>query len=147
MACLVLTQSLPDFGDRLRARDCELMLQYLTVPYIRIPLVIKFFSDPVRMQVLYLVLLQRGKVAIVANTRCCSLLIRVVVLLLLLCSLGVNNQVPSTSANTWCLLLTIQPMPMPMPTPTPTPLQALWSEDLQEVLDASLFEPAQWQVG
>lgn len=44
-------QSLPDFGDRLRARDCELMLQYLTVPYIRIPLVIKFFADPVRMQV------------------------------------------------------------------------------------------------
>ncbi|CAM9735909.1 unnamed protein product, partial [Hapterophycus canaliculatus] len=66
-------QSLPDFGDRLRARDCELMLQYLTVPYIRIPLVIKFFADPVRMQ-------------------------------------------------------------------------ALWSEDLQEVLDATLFEPAQWQV-
>lgn len=24
--------------------------------------------------------------------------------------------------------------------------QALWSEDLQEVLDAALFEPAQWQV-
>ncbi|CAN0273248.1 unnamed protein product, partial [Ectocarpus sp. 12 AP-2014] len=66
-------QSLPDFGDRLRSRDCELMLQYLTVPYLRIPLVIKFFADPVRMQ-------------------------------------------------------------------------ALWSEDLQEVLDASLFEPAQWQA-
>lgn len=46
-------QSLPDFGDRLRARDCELMLQYLTVPYLRIPLVIKFFADPVRMQVWY----------------------------------------------------------------------------------------------
>ena len=46
-----LLQSLPDFGDRLRARDCELLLQYLTVPYLRIPLVIKFFSDPVRMQV------------------------------------------------------------------------------------------------
>lgn len=25
-------------------------------------------------------------------------------------------------------------------------MQALWSEDLQEVLDAALFEPAQWQV-
>ena len=48
---VALLQTLPDFGDRLRARDCELMLQYLTVPYIRIPLVIKFFADPVRMQV------------------------------------------------------------------------------------------------
>ncbi|CAM9947763.1 unnamed protein product, partial [Discosporangium mesarthrocarpum] len=66
-------QSLPDFDDRLRARDCELLLQYLTVPYLRIPLVINFFSDPVR-------------------------------------------------------------------------LQALWSEELQEVLDATLFEPAQWQA-
>ncbi|CAM9743421.1 unnamed protein product, partial [Sphacelaria rigidula] len=47
----LLLQSLPDFGDRLRAHDCELLLQYLTVPYLRIPLVIKFFSDPVRMQV------------------------------------------------------------------------------------------------
>lgn len=46
-----VVQSLPDFGDRLRARDCELMLQYLTVPYLRIPLIMKFFSDPVRMQV------------------------------------------------------------------------------------------------
>ena len=44
-------QSLPDFEDRLKARDCELMLQYLTVPYLRIPLIVKFFSDPVRMQV------------------------------------------------------------------------------------------------
>lgn len=25
-------------------------------------------------------------------------------------------------------------------------MQALWNEDLQEVLDAALFEPAQWQV-
>ncbi|CAM9175989.1 unnamed protein product, partial [Choristocarpus tenellus] len=65
--------TLPDFGDLLRARDCELLLQYLTVPYMRIPLVLEFFSDPVRMQV-------------------------------------------------------------------------LWSEELQEVLDATLFEPAQWQV-
>ena len=48
---MALLQTLPDFGDRLRARDCELVLQYLTVPYIRIPLVIKFFADPVRMQV------------------------------------------------------------------------------------------------
>lgn len=32
-----------------------------------------------------------------------------------------------------------------MTDPTTT-VQALWSEDLQEVLDATLFEPAQWQV-
>ncbi len=38
-------RSLPDFGDRLRAHDSELLLQYLTTPYIRIPLVMQFFSD------------------------------------------------------------------------------------------------------
>ena len=41
-------QKLPDFDGRLRARDCELLLQYLTVPYLRIPLVLQFFSDPLR---------------------------------------------------------------------------------------------------
>ncbi len=65
-------RSLPDFGDRLRAHDCELLLQYLTAPYIHIPLVMEFFSDPQH-------------------------------------------------------------------------LLALWSMDLQEVLEAVLFEPGAWQ--
>jgi hypothetical protein len=43
---------LPDFGGRLRSRDCEMMLQYLTVPYLRIPLVMRFFSQPVRINAL-----------------------------------------------------------------------------------------------
>ncbi|CAM9225977.1 unnamed protein product, partial [Phaeothamnion confervicola] len=70
---VLFVQNLPDFGDRLRARDCELLLQFLTAPYLRIPLCMQFFADPVRMQ-------------------------------------------------------------------------ALWSEDLQDVLDAALFEPGLWQA-
>ena len=41
---------LPDFGGALSARDCELMLQYLTAPYLRIPLLLRFFSDQVRLE-------------------------------------------------------------------------------------------------
>ena len=43
---------LPDFDATLRARDSELLLQYLTVPYLRIPLVLEFFCDPVRLMAL-----------------------------------------------------------------------------------------------
>jgi hypothetical protein len=50
---------LPDFDGRLRARDCELLLQYLTAPYVRIPLVMQLLSDPVRMSALGSVELQR----------------------------------------------------------------------------------------
>ena len=34
---------LPDFDGRLRPHGIELLLQYLTVPYLRIPLVLDFF--------------------------------------------------------------------------------------------------------
>ena len=34
-----------DAGNRLSPRNCELLLQYLLVPYMRIPLVLQFFSD------------------------------------------------------------------------------------------------------
>jgi hypothetical protein len=54
---VLFVPNLPDFGDRLRARDCEVLLQYLTVPYMRIPLVLQFFADPVKMQALWLVFL------------------------------------------------------------------------------------------
>lgn len=36
---------LPDFDGRLRPHSVELLLQYLTVPYLRIPLVLDFFSE------------------------------------------------------------------------------------------------------
>jgi hypothetical protein len=50
---VLFVQNLPDFGDRLRARDSELLLSYLTAPYLRIPLVVQFFADPVKMQALW----------------------------------------------------------------------------------------------
>ena len=50
--CVVQTEDdilhvtkLPDFGGRLRAEHCELLLQYLTAPYLRIPLVLRFFAE------------------------------------------------------------------------------------------------------
>lgn len=36
---------LPDFDGRLRPHAVELLLQYLTVPYLRIPLVLDFFTE------------------------------------------------------------------------------------------------------
>ena len=36
---------LPDFDGRLRQPAAELLLQYLTVPYLRIPLVLDFFAE------------------------------------------------------------------------------------------------------
>ena len=38
-------RQLPDFGGRINARNCELLLQYLTAPYLRIPLLLRFFSS------------------------------------------------------------------------------------------------------
>ena len=32
---------LPDFGGQLRSKDAELLLSYLTAPYLRIPLVLQ----------------------------------------------------------------------------------------------------------
>lgn len=37
-------RSLPTFDNRISPRNCELLLQYLTVPYLRIPLVLQFFA-------------------------------------------------------------------------------------------------------
>jgi hypothetical protein len=51
-------KQLPDFDGHLRARECELLLQYLTAPYMRIPLVIHFFADQVRINALSNVQLQ-----------------------------------------------------------------------------------------
>ena len=45
-------KTLPDFDGRLRARDSELLLQYLTAPYLRIPMILGFFSDQVRINAL-----------------------------------------------------------------------------------------------
>ena len=45
-------RNLPDFDGTLGAKDCELMLQYLTAPYMRIPLLLNFFSNEVRLKTL-----------------------------------------------------------------------------------------------
>jgi hypothetical protein len=42
----------PTAAHMLSARDAELLLQYLTAPYLRIPLLLSFFADPVRVQAL-----------------------------------------------------------------------------------------------
>ncbi|KOO22777.1 conserved unknown protein [Chrysochromulina tobinii] len=39
---------LPDFGGALRASDVEYMLQALLAPYLRVPLLLRFFADPMR---------------------------------------------------------------------------------------------------
>ena len=36
----------PSFDGALRPRESELLLQYLTVPYLRVPLLLRFFSEP-----------------------------------------------------------------------------------------------------
>jgi hypothetical protein len=41
---------LPDFDGTLGARDCELLLQYLSAPYMRIPLILNFFSVELRLK-------------------------------------------------------------------------------------------------
>lgn len=43
---------MPDFDGTLGARDCEHMLQYLTVPYLRIPFLLTFFSNEIRLKAL-----------------------------------------------------------------------------------------------
>ena len=45
-------RSLPDFDGTLGGKDCELMLQYLTAPYLRIPLLLHFFSSELRLRCL-----------------------------------------------------------------------------------------------
>lgn len=45
-------RTLPDFDGTLGARDCELMLQYLLAPYMRIPLLLHFFSFENRLKAL-----------------------------------------------------------------------------------------------
>ena len=45
-------RKLPDFDGTLGSRDCELLCQYLTAPYMRIPLLLKFFSEESRLKAL-----------------------------------------------------------------------------------------------
>jgi hypothetical protein len=45
-------KDLPTFDGTLGAKDCEIMLQYLTTPYIRIPLLLNFFSVEHRLKAL-----------------------------------------------------------------------------------------------
>ena len=43
---------LPDFGGTLRAADSELLLTYLLAPYLRVPLLMRFFAEPAHTQAL-----------------------------------------------------------------------------------------------
>lgn len=45
-------KKLPDFDGTLRASDAELLLSYLTAPYLRIPLLLRFFATPERISAL-----------------------------------------------------------------------------------------------
>ena len=45
---VLFLRHLPDFRGALRAGDVEYMLQVLLAPYLRIPLLLRFFADPVR---------------------------------------------------------------------------------------------------
>lgn len=45
-------RDLPDFDGTLGARDSELLLQYLLAPYLRIPLLLNFFSSEARIKAL-----------------------------------------------------------------------------------------------
>lgn len=44
--------NLPDFDKRLSQRDSELLISYLTVPYLRVPLVMAFFASQERINAL-----------------------------------------------------------------------------------------------
>ena len=39
-------RALPSFDGALRPSESELLFQYLTVPYLRVPLLLRFFSEP-----------------------------------------------------------------------------------------------------
>ena len=45
-------QELPDFDGTLHPSDAELVLQYLTAPYVRIPLLLQLFTDKIRIKAL-----------------------------------------------------------------------------------------------
>lgn len=45
-------KTLPDFDGTMGASDSELLLQYLTAPYLRIPLILNFFSNEKRLKCL-----------------------------------------------------------------------------------------------
>ena len=49
---------LPDFGGTVRAADAELLLSYLLAPYLRVPLLMRFFAQPAHTQALAQVELQ-----------------------------------------------------------------------------------------
>ena len=49
---VLFVKNLPDFDGRLAPRACELLVQYLTAPYLRVPLVLQFFADQMRVMAL-----------------------------------------------------------------------------------------------
>ncbi|KAJ1454760.1 hypothetical protein M885DRAFT_521375, partial [Pelagophyceae sp. CCMP2097] len=58
-ADVLFLEALPTFGGALGARDAELVLSYLTAPYVRIPLLLQLFSSAARFAALAAPELQR----------------------------------------------------------------------------------------
>ena len=67
---LLYMRTLPSFNETLRPSDSEALLSFLTVPYIRLPLVLAFFTtgdrvnslfDSTLQEILQAVILEPGK--------------------------------------------------------------------------------------
>eukprot|EP00756_Hemistasia_phaeocysticola_P010307 Hpha_TRINITY_DN15008_c2_g11::TRINITY_DN15008_c2_g11_i1::g.123864::m.123864 len=83
---LLHIKSLPSFGDLIGQRDSELLLSYLTAPYLRIPLVLHFFASedraallraPVMQKLLDSVLFEPGRFQSAAFTHKCPQMVPV----------------------------------------------------------------------
>lgn len=49
---VLFCRDLPMFDGRINERDSELLISYLTTPYLRIPLILQFFADETRIHAL-----------------------------------------------------------------------------------------------
>ena len=65
-------KQLPSFDGALRPAESELLLQYLTVPYLRVPLLLRFFSEPSHVTALGSAKLQVVAAVVVVLIAACS---------------------------------------------------------------------------
>eukprot|EP00755_Sulcionema_specki_P005608 Sspe_Gene.33212::Locus_16237_Transcript_1_1_Confidence_1.000_Length_12018::g.33212::m.33212 len=77
-------KTLPSFGDIMGQRDSELLLSYLTTPYVRVPLVLHFFATeervsllraPAMQQLLDSVLFEPGRYQPIRHTDVCPAMV------------------------------------------------------------------------
>eukprot|EP00966_Prymnesium_polylepis_P316201 7306084-Prymnesium_polylepis.1 len=104
----------------LSSRDAELLLQYLTVPYLRIPLLLQFFADQQRLNALGSTRMQEVR----RPPRACE-----------------SPKAPGSAAQTWAAARN---------TPRATrraraSLSARARVRYAQVLEAAIFEPGAWQ--